>query len=105
MIKPEYEQLKQQIKAVLPIKAYPIRELLPLFKDYKNRVKLNTLLEITDVYNTGDISGIMCIVAADDENKIACALTHLIIPPDQPHCKEILDYQKKRIKRIRHLTR
>jgi hypothetical protein len=58
-------------------------------------------LTITSVHNSGDISGIMCTVELKDGYKMACALTHLIIPKNSLLYSEISEYQKKREKRIR----
>jgi len=103
-IKEEYEELFQKLKSSLPIEAYPVRELVQVFRDKENPINLKTALTITDVHNTGNISGIMCVVSNTKENVIACSLSHLIFSPDFHLYKEIADYQKKRERRIRKLN-
>ncbi|GAI10027.1 unnamed protein product, partial [marine sediment metagenome] len=57
--------------------------------------------EVVDIYNSKEITGIICVIETDNIKGFACALTLLDIPPDQPYYKEIIDYQKKRIKKLR----
>jgi len=102
-IKEQYEDLTKKLQNTLPLKAYPIRELVQIFRDKGNPITIKNELTITSVYNSGDISGIMCVVSEDKENVIACGLTHLIFQPGCPLYKEIVEYQKKRIKRIKKL--
>ena len=104
IIKEQYEPLFQKLKASLPIKAYPIRELVQIFRNKKSPITLNTALSITDVFNSGDISGIMCTVSNVGEEVIACGLTHLLFPKDFYLYDEIIAYQKKRAKRIQKLN-
>ena len=103
-IKAQYENLFQLLKKDLPLKAFPTRELVQVFRNKEFQITLKTELTITDIHNSGDISGIMCVVSNNEKNVIACALTHLHFSPDVPHYREIIEYQKKREKRIRKLN-
>ena len=102
-IKEQYEELTKKLQQSLPIKAYPTRELVHSLRDKENPITLKSELTITTVHNSGDISGIMCVIEQKNKNVIACGLTHLIIMANCPLYKEIVDYQKKRNKRIRQL--
>jgi hypothetical protein len=102
-IKEQYEDLTKKMQKALPLKALPIRELVQIFRDKGNPITLKSELTITSVHNSGDVSGIMCVVAENKENVIACGMTHLIFRPDCPLYNEIIEYQKKRIKRIKEL--
>ena len=64
---------------------------------------LKSELTITSVMNSGDISGIMCVIE-DKEQRLVCGLTHLIFERSCPLFREIEEYQKKRAKRIRKLN-
>jgi hypothetical protein len=99
--KKQYEDLAQKLKTSLPLKTYPIRELVQIFRDKGNPITLKTELTIIDVYNSGDISGIFCVIKDMDT---ACSLTHLTFSRTSPLYKDILDYQIKREKRIRKLN-
>jgi hypothetical protein len=100
----QYIDLTEKIEKNLPLTAMPIRELVQIFRDKGNPITLKTELTITDVHNSGDISGIMCTVQNNNENVIICALTHLIFSPKCSLYQEICDYQKKREKRIKKLN-
>jgi len=103
-IKEQYENLFQLLKKELPLKAFPTRELVQTFRNKEFKMTLKTELTISDMHNSGDISGIMCVVSNDEQNVIACGLTHLQFSPATPHYKVIIDYQGKREKRIRKLN-
>jgi len=100
-----YNVLTEKIKKELPLKAYPIRELVRIFRDKSQPITLKTELTITDVHNSGDISGIMCIVQNNIGNAIACSLTHLIFSSNSPLYLDITSYQEKREKRIKKLNK
>ncbi len=100
----QYNDLTEKMEKNIPLTAMPIRELVQISRDKGNPITLKTELTITDVHNSGDISGIMCTVQNNNENVIICALTHLIFSPECPLYREICDYQKKREKRIKKLN-
>ena len=77
-ISEQYKDLTAKINDNLPLKAYPIRELVQIFRKNGHPITLMTKLTITSVHNSGDVSGIMCTVELIDGYKMACALTHLI---------------------------
>ena len=103
-ISEQYKDLTAKITKSLPLKAFPIRELVQIFRKNGHPITLKTELTITSVYNSGDISGIMCTVEIADGYKMACALTHLIFSKTIKLYSEISDYQKKREKRIKQLN-
>ena len=103
-IKEQYKELTAKISENLPIKAFPIRELVQIFRKNGHPITLKTELTITSVHNSGEISGIMCTVEINDGFKMACALTHLIFSKTSNLYSEITDYQKKREKRLRQLN-
>ena len=103
-ISEQYRDLTTKLNENLPLKAYPIRELVPIFRKAGHPITLKTELTITSVLNSGDISGIMCTVELDDGYKMVCALTHLIFSKSVTLYSEIADYQKKREKRIKQLN-
>jgi hypothetical protein len=103
-ISEQYQNLTTKINDNLPLKAFPIRELVQIFRQNGHPITLKTALTITDVHNSGDISGIMCVVELVDGYKLVCALTHLTFLRNVPFYSEIADYQKKRAKRIKRLN-
>ena len=103
-ISEQYRDLTTKLNENLPLKAYPIRELVQIFRNDGHPINLKMELTITSVLNSGDISGIMCTVELDDGYKLVCALTHLIFSKTVPIYSEIADYQRKREKRIKQLN-
>ena len=97
----KYDQLTERLKSVLPIKAYPSREIVRDFRDKYSGLTLKTEFEIVDVYNSEEFTGIICVIEAANIKGFVCALTLLDIPSDQPYYIEIVDYQKKRLKKLR----
>lgn len=103
-ISEQYKDLTAKITENLPLKAFPIRELVQIFRKNGHPITLKTELTISSVHNSGDISGIMCTVELLDGYKMACALIHLIFSKTVKLYSEISDYQKKREKRIKQLN-
>lgn len=103
-IKEQYEELTKKLKEVVPFTAFPIRELVQELRNKGQSITLKTELIVKDVYNSGDISGIICITEQRGDDALVCGLTHLIISKKHPLFREILDYQKKRNKRIQKLN-
>ncbi len=100
-ISEQYNDLTAKISKNLPLKAFPTRELVQIFRKNGHPITLKTELTVTSVHNSGDISGIMCAVELIDRYQMACALTHLIFPKTENLYSDIADYQKKRKKRIK----
>ena len=103
-ISEQYGNLTAKINENLPLKAYPLRKLVQIFRKNGYPITLKTELTITSVHNSGDVSGIMCTVELGNGYKMACALTHLIFSKTEKLYAEISDYQRKRKKRIKQLN-
>ena len=99
----EYEILAKKLEKILPFEAYPTRELVVQLRN-KMPITLKSKLLINSVHNSNDIGGIVCAIKIENEEVLACGLTHLIIPPNNPLFKEILEHQTKRIKRLEKLN-
>ena len=100
-----YAELTSKMEKELPITAYPIRELIQILRKKNNPITLKSKLIITSVFNSGDISGIICTVKEGKDNILACSLTHLIFDKNFKLYKDILQYQEKRYKRIQVLNK
>ncbi|MFO0321493.1 MAG: hypothetical protein ACK504_03600 [Bacteroidota bacterium] len=99
----QYNELTEKIKKYLPLKALPVRELVNVYRNNGKDITLKTELIIKEVHNSGNLSGIMCVIKVD-KNVFACGLTHLIFSPKIPLYKEIIKYQKNREKRMRKIN-
>jgi hypothetical protein len=100
----QYEDLTKRLKEVVPFTAFPIRELVQELKKEGHSITLNTELTVEKIINSGDMSGIICMMKLNNNEVIGCGLIHLIISPKHPFYKEIIDYQKKRNKRVKKLN-
>ena len=58
-IKEQYEELTKILKEVVPFTAFPIRELVQELRNKGQSITLKTELTVKDVFNSGDISGIV----------------------------------------------
>ncbi len=103
-ISEQYKDLTEKIEKNLSLTAMLIREVVQIFRDKENSITLKTELTITNVHNSGVISGIMCTVQNNNENVIICPLSDLIFSTNCLLYREISDYQKKREKRIKKLN-
>ncbi|MBA7585010.1 hypothetical protein ES708_26979 [subsurface metagenome] len=103
-IKEQYEVLTKRLKEVVPFTAFPIRELVQELRKKGHLITLKTELTVKDVYNSGDISGILCMIEQKGDEALVCGLSHLMISLKHPLYKEIVDYQKRRNKRIQKLN-
>ena len=103
ILKAEYEELIRKMKPNLPIKAYPMRELVSALRTKHLQLTLKSEFLIKDVMNSGDVGGIVCIIECDDikqDEGLACSLTHVQIIKSEPLRNEIEKYQLKRAKRL-----
>jgi len=103
-IKEQYESLTVELKKTVPFKVFPIRALVQELRNKGHEITLKTELIVKDIYNSGDITGIVCMIEATGNEPLACGLTHLDVPRSHPLFKEIIAYQKKRNKRIQKLN-
>ena len=96
----EYEKLARRIKLNLPIRALPTKELVSKIKEEHPELTMHSKFYIKDVINTGDLSGILCIIDGTDVNGLVCSLTHIEIVPTEPLLTEIKKYQEERTRRV-----
>jgi hypothetical protein len=100
VIEAEYEVLTKKINQNLPIKAFPSKELVSKLQDKNPKLTIKSKFLIKSAINTGDMSGIVCIIECKDAHGLAVALAHIDIAKSEPLIKEIENYQKKRAFRV-----
>ena len=91
--------LIEEMEGNLPIPVYPSKELVKIFRKQGKEISMDTELEITKVFDSGDMGGIVCTVLEDKEVFVV-SLTHLRVQPTHPLRGKIGAYQRQRIKRI-----
>ncbi len=94
--------LVEEMKQYLPIPAHPTKELSRFLRQKGTRIDKNRDLNIIEVFDSGDMGGIVCAIEGDKKQKevLVISLTHLIIKPGHPLSYKIAAYQKQRIKSL-----
>jgi len=95
-------KLIKEMESYLPIPVYPSKEWLQLLRKQGKDISRDTELNITRVFDSGDVGGIVCTVLEDEKNKevFIVSLTYLQIKPTHPLSDKIVAYQKQRVKNI-----
>jgi hypothetical protein len=101
-MKPKKESgtLLEEMKQYLPIPARPTKELNQHLQKQGMHIDMNRDLNIIDVFDSGDMGGIICAIEGDKKQAFVISITHLIIMPDHPLSGKIKAYQKQRIKSL-----
>ena len=97
----QVERLLEQLGAALPIQARVTPELQALLQE-KNSITVPAACNVTWVSYAGDEGGITCkLDAGAGTSAVFTSLTHLRFDPRLPLARDILTYQKHRVKRLR----
>lgn len=101
-IKPKEKNmtLLEEMKKYLPIPARPTKKLYRYLRKKGTHIDIDRDLNIIDVFDSGDMGGIICTIEGDKKQGLVISLTHLIIKPDHPLNDKIVTYQKTRIKSL-----
>jgi len=93
-------KLIDEMERYLPIPVYPSKELLQLMRERGKYISNRAELNITAVFDSGDIGGIVCTVLEENKEVFIVSLTNLQIKPTHPLADKIVDYQKQRMRTI-----
>lgn len=93
-------KLIKEMERHLPIPVYPSKELRQLLRKQGKDISGDTELNITRVFDSGDVGGIVCTVLEENKEVLIVSLTHLQIKQDHPLSDKIVVYQKQRVKNI-----
>ena len=64
-------------------------------------VRADEALQVTSVFDSGDMGGILCAIASRDQKAVfLISLTHLRIRKDHPLRERIAAYQKARVRSL-----
>lgn len=99
--------LMKVMKENLPIPLLPSKGLKQMIQKNKVSYPKGHQFQIEDVQYFGDEAGITCdITPTKDASKaLLTSITHLRVHPGHCLAKEIVKYQKKRIKKLKKLHR
>ena len=97
------ECLLTKLEAALPLSARMTPELAATLKTQHLINVIPSTCTITWISYAGDEGGIMCRLEFDRETENAAftSITHLRFDPRLPLARDITDYQKHRVKRLR----
>ena len=93
-------KLIEELESHLPIPIYPTEELCKVLAKQGKDVDINMELMITNVFDSGDVGGIVCAISGEHDNVFVASLTHFKAKPDHPLADKISAYQKQRIRRL-----
>ena len=94
-------RLLEQLGAARPIPARVTPELQAMLQE-KNGITVPATCNVTWVSYAGDEGGIICqLDAGTGTSAVFTSLTHLRFDPRLPLARDILTYQKHRVKRLR----
>ncbi len=88
-------KLAEQLKKHIPFEVKMRPTIINQLKKKGKNIEAEAKLKVEDVYDTGDLGGIVCVIPYNDE-ALVCSLTHLTIDDTHPLAKEIKMYQYKR---------
>lgn len=99
-------KLLSTLKVAVPFEVDMTPELMTSLADKHGLVPGLRRYPVTDVFYLGDEGGIMCGIAmADASNVYVVSLTHLRIPRTLPFAAAAIDYQRRRVKKIKKQSR
>jgi hypothetical protein len=100
------ERLVDNLNAALPVPARVTPELQATLRK-QNGIEVPASGIVTWISYAGDEGGIMCRLdtGADTANAVFTSITHLRFDPRLPLAREIVAYQKHRVKRLRRRSR
>ena len=93
-------ELIDEMKTHLPIPAYASRDLSNYLLNNGKNITPETEFLITNVVESGDEGGIMCLLDVMIPEAFVISITLLRVKPDHPLFDKISAYQKQRLRSI-----
>lgn len=98
----QVQRLFARLEAALPVPARMTPELMATLRKQEPALEISPACAIAAVHYTGDEGGILCkleLIPAI-KNVIYVSITHLRFDPRQPLARDIIAYQKHRVKHL-----
>ncbi|MFB2767864.1 hypothetical protein ACE1AT_00865 [Pelatocladus sp. BLCC-F211] len=94
--------LTEKLQETLPIKARAGKEFLKTLKERGEVANPNKEFVIENVKYSGDMGGIMCVLASnpEEEERYVVSITHLNIDSSHPLATEVQKYQRQRTRKL-----
>jgi len=97
--------LDLRMKALIPFTVFPTRPIVQAARAKGSPITLKTRLNVSDVLDGPDEGGIMCSIEIGEKDVMLASVTGLIIPSTFPLYREVTEYQRTRIKRLKKQQR
>jgi hypothetical protein len=102
----EAQALTDKLQDTLPFKVFPTKFFLGFLIDRGEAVQANAEFVVESLFYSGDAGGIICALAdspsfSNSQEKMVISISHLKIDPNHPLATEIIDYQRRRIHRLK----
>jgi hypothetical protein len=102
----EAQALTDKLQDTLPFKVFPTKFFLGFLLDRGEAVQANAEFVVESLFYSGDAGGIICALEdspffSNSQEKMVISISHLKIDPDHPLATEIIDYQRRRIHRLK----
>lgn len=95
-------RLLAALKSSLPFEVQLTPPLARLLREEDVALGAGHRQTVSEVSYAGDEGGIVCHIVPPDGDKVAVvSLTHVRVPPSMPHAREVLRYQKHRVKKLK----
>ena len=95
-------ELLARLRAALPFEVMLTPELIDLLSRHQDPVAVAETETVCDLSYAGDEGGIVCQLKLSDRDKrVFASLTHVRVPRALPFAKDVLAYQKHRVKKLR----
>jgi hypothetical protein len=99
----QVERLISKLQAELPIATRMTPELMATLSNQNQATSIPASCKIISIRYTGDEGGILCQLelSPPTDNAVYASITHLRFDPRQPLARDIMAYQKHRVKHLR----
>jgi hypothetical protein len=97
--------LLSKLEDALPLPAFATPELQAAFRQQGTGAEVTSDIRVTEVHYLGDPGGITCRLAFDTDAEVGTfivSITHLRFDRRHKLSREIANYQKHRVKRLRY---
>ena len=95
------KSLTLRVKALIPFTVLPTRPIVQTARAKGFSITLKTRLTVSDVHDGPEEGGIMCSIELGETEVMIVSVTGLVFPTDLPLHKEVSEYQRARIKRLK----
>ena len=95
-------RLLTALKAAAPFEVEVLPSVVKHLQSENLAITNPTRQVVSDLSYAGDEGGIVCHIVPEGKSEaLIMSLTHIHVPRTNPHAREVIDYQKHRIKKLK----